>query len=257
VRAILPVDILGHPVNFDPLIEVARKYELSVIEDATESLGAGYKGVSAGHMGDIACFSFNGNKLLTTGGGGMIVTDNEEWAQRARYLTTQAKDDPLEYVHNEIGYNYRLTNVLAAMGVAQVEQLPSYLLAKRTIARKYEKALGNIPGITTMREAPWARSAFWMYTILIDRHLFGMTSRRLMSLLGERKIQTRPLWQPLHLSCAHKGAFFTPCPVSERLNRDALSLPCSVGLTPEDQNRVIEEIVTRAANAGTNGIGVR
>src|SRR6185503_19263720 len=127
VRAILPVHILGHPVEMDSIRELARNHGLTVIEDATESLGAKYKGTSVGHLGDIACFSFNGNKLITTGGGGMIVTDNDAWAKRAKHLTTQAKDDALEYVHTEIGYNYRLTNIQAAVGLGQIEQLDSYL----------------------------------------------------------------------------------------------------------------------------------
>ena len=121
LSAIMPVHILGHPVDMDPILEQAQKYNLPVIEDATESLGAKYKGRHAGTLGDIACFSFNGNKIITTGGGGMIVTDNEEWALKAKYLTTQAKDDPLEFIHNEIGYNYRLPNISAAMGCAQLE----------------------------------------------------------------------------------------------------------------------------------------
>jgi perosamine synthetase len=131
VKAILPVHILGHPCDMDPILEVADRYELITIEDATESLGAQYKKRMAGKLGQIACFSFNGNKLITTGGGGMIVTDNQAWAERARYLTTQAKDDPIEYFHSEIGYNYRLTNIQAAMGVAQMEQIENFINQKK------------------------------------------------------------------------------------------------------------------------------
>ncbi len=122
-----------------------------------------------GSLGDVACFSYNGNKIITTGGGGMIVTDNEAWADKAKYLTTQAKDDPLEYVHNEIGYNYRLTNVLAAIGVAQMEKLDEYVAVKRRIAGFYSDRLGGVPGIRLMAEAPWAASTFWLYTVLVDR----------------------------------------------------------------------------------------
>ena len=134
VKAILPVHILGHPCDMQPIMEAARKYGLAVIEDATESLGSKYQSTMAGHLGDIACFSFNGNKVITTGGGGMIVTDNAEWAKEARYLTTQAKDDPIEYIHEIFGYNYRLTNIQAAMGCAQMESLDEYISAKRRIA---------------------------------------------------------------------------------------------------------------------------
>ena len=120
VSAVIPVHILGHPVDLDPIIEIARKYNLKVIEDATEGLGATYRGRPLGSIGDVGCFSFNGNKIITTGGGGMLVTSNEEWARRAKYLTTQAKDDPTEYVHSEIGYNYRLTNLLGSHGLRSI-----------------------------------------------------------------------------------------------------------------------------------------
>jgi perosamine synthetase len=244
VRAIIPVHILGHPVHMGPLLEAAREYDLTVIEDATESLGAAWHGRPVGQLGDIACFSFNSNKLVTTGGGGMFVTNNERYARRARHLTTQAKDDPIEYVHDEVGYNYRLTNVLAAIGVAQMEQLDAYVAAKRRIAERYADALARVPGLTPMREAPWARSTFGMYTVLVDPMRFGMDSRALLRVLAEYRIQTRPLWQPLHLSAAHQcaDAAIAPCPVAERLSRDALSLPCSVGLTETQQDRVIEAL---------------
>jgi perosamine synthetase len=242
VRAILPVHILGHPVEMDPVLELARRYGLTVIEDATESLGAGYRGTKVGHLGEIACFSFNGNKLITTGGGGMIVTDNEEWARKAKHLTTQAKDDPLEYVHSEIGYNYRLTNIQAAMGVAQMELIDDYINSKRRIANEYNRAFEGLPGITPMREASWARSVFWMYSVLVDEDRFGIGSRELMRSLDRERIQTRPLWQPLHKSAAHAGVAATDCPVAERLNLNALSLPCSVGLDSDSQRRVIDRI---------------
>lgn len=247
VKAIVPVDILGHPVDMDPLIAVARKYNLVIIEDATESLGAKYKGRMAGQLGDIACLSFNGNKLITTGGGGMIVTDNEAMARKAKYLTTQAKDDPLEFVHGAVGYNYRLTNVQAALGVAQLERLDEYIGIKRRIAETYAAALRDVPGIAPMREAVWAFSVFWMFTALIDAAQFGMDSRALLRHLDANKIQTRPLWQPVHLSPAHRGMRASDCTVAERLNRDAISLPCSVGLTPQEQQRVIEDILRRPA----------
>ncbi|HET7565278.1 MAG TPA: LegC family aminotransferase [Gemmatimonadaceae bacterium] len=242
VRAVLPVHILGHPVDMDPLLEAARGYGLAVIEDATESLGARYHNRRVGALGDLACFSFNGNKLITTGGGGMIVTDDDDRAQMARYLTTQAKDDPVEFVHGCVGFNYRLTNIQAALGVSQVEQLRAYLAAKHRIAATYDAALGDVPGITPMREATWASSAKWMYAVLVDEARFGMSSRALLRFLADRQIQTRPLWQPIHRSLAHRDARPMECPVAERVNRDALCLPCSVGLTEEQQSRVIEAV---------------
>ncbi len=147
VSAVLPVHILGHPCDMDPIVAVSRKYGLKVIEDATESLGAKYKGEMAGHLGDIACFSFNGNKLITTGGGGMVVTDNAEWARRADFLINQAKDDPLEYVHSEIGYNYRLSSLQAAVGCAQMESIDDYVQIKRGIAARYQESLAGITGL--------------------------------------------------------------------------------------------------------------
>lgn len=239
VTAVLPVHVLGHPVDLDPILAAAGKFGLKVIEDATEGLGASYKGRSLGSFGDIACFSFNGNKIVTTGGGGMLVTNNGEWAQKAKYLTTQAKDDPVEYVHGEVGYNYRLTNLLAAVGCAQMEQLAAFVAAKRKIAARYTETLQNVPGITPMRNAPWAASTFWLYTILVEEETFGMDSRQLMHTLGSREIQCRPLWQPIHQSPAHASNNAASMPVAERLARQGLSLPCSVGLTEFEQDRVM------------------
>lgn len=242
VRALLPVHILGHPVDMDPLLELAGEFGLAVVEDATESLGAHYRGRPVGGLGDIGCFSFNGNKLLTTGGGGMLVTNDASLAARARYLTTQAKDDAVEYIHGAVGYNYRLTNLLAAMGSAQLEQCDAFLAAKRAVAARYQSAFAAVPAIRTMAEAPWARSAWWMYTILLDEAECGIDSRALMRALAAREIQTRPLWQPLHRSPAHAGSPPADCPEAERLNRMALSLPCSVGLDAASQDRVMAAV---------------
>lgn len=244
IAAILPVHILGHPVNMTPLVDLAHQYELPLVEDASESLGAKYKEQMVGHIGDIACFSFNGNKLITTGGGGMITTDNEAWAQKARYLATQAKDDPLEYVHHEVGYNYRLTNIQAAMGCAQLEQLPNYIDKKRQIASAYTAAFSDKLGITPMPEAPWAFSSFWLYTILIDEALFGMNSRSLLRYLEDRKIQSRPLWHPIYSLKPYKGCQAYHIAVADELYAQALSIPCSVGLRESDLTHVINTICT-------------
>jgi perosamine synthetase len=239
VKAILPVHILGHPVDSDPIVEAARKYELVVVEDAAESLGSKYKkGRKVGHSGDIACFSFNGNKIVTSGGGGMILTDNEAWTHKARYLTTQAKDDPVEYIHNHIGYNYRLSNIQAAMGCAQMENLDEYIAAKRKIAATYKKALKDVPGISVMPEAPWALSTYWMYTVLVDSLQYGMDSRSLLKRLKEKRIQTRPLWRPLHRSKAHASSQAYRIENADVLYEKALSLPCSVSVAKSDIERV-------------------
>ena len=241
VRALLPVHVLGHPADMAALVELRGNSSWRSSKTPAKAWAqCGPRQV--GSLGDIACFSYNGNKLITTGGGGMIVTDNEAWADKAKYLTTQAKDDPVEYVHGEIGYNYRLTNVLAAIGLAQMEQLDAYLAKKRRIADFYASRLGGLSGIEPMREAAWATSSFWLYTILVDAEKYGMGSRALLRKLAEARVQTRPLWQPIHASPAYAFLEARPCPVADRLYRDALSLPCSVGITDAQLERVVRAI---------------
>jgi perosamine synthetase len=240
VKALLPVHILGSVCDMGPILELGNRFGLPVIEDATECLGAKYGERPAGSLGLMGCFSFNGNKILTTGGGGMLVTNNESLARRARYLTTQAKNDPLEFVHGAVGYNYRLPNVLAAIGCAQLEQLDKFVARKREIATAYTDAFADLPGVAPMREPPGTFSTFWMYTIRIDESRARFGSRDLMKALDTESIQTRPLWQPMHLSPAHQGTFVTECSIAKRLNRECLSLPCSVSLTEAQQKRVVE-----------------
>lgn len=246
VRAIMPVDALGHPADLDAIVEIARRYELIVIEDASESLGAEYRGEPVGRRGDIVCFSFNGNKIATAGGGGALLTDHAEWARRARHLTTQAKADPVEYVHDHVGYNYRLTNLQAAVGLAQIERLGHAVETKRRIAARYEQAFAGVDGLTPMPEAAWARSTYWLYTVLVDPRRFGVDARGLMRRLRQQRIECRPLWQPLHRSPAHAGSTATDCRVAERLYETALSLPSSVGLTPPAQDIVVEAVLACA-----------
>jgi len=250
IKAILPVHLLGHPVDMDPILAVARKYKLVVIEDATESLGAKYKNRVVGTLGDISCFSFNGNKQITTGGGGMIVTNNKQWAQKAKYLTTQAKDDPVEYVHNEIGYNYRLTNIQAAMGVAQLEMISEYIDAKLNISKRYEANLGKVRGIVTPKAAKWATPVFWLYTVLIDKARFGMDSRMLIQELREQNIQSRPFWHPIYSLPPFRDCFSYHVDVADRLYRQGLSLPSSVGLSPDVQQKVCNAILSYALPQG-------
>jgi perosamine synthetase len=242
----LPVDVLGHPCDIDPLLALASRYRLAVVEDATEALGALYRDRKVGSSSPVSCLSFNGNKLMTTGGGGMLVTDDEALARRAKYLTTQAKDDPVEFVHGAVGFNYRLTNIQAALGCAQLEHLGEFVEAKRRIARRYADELSATPGLTPMREAEWARSTFWMYTMRVDASRFGCTSRDLLARLEAGKIQSRPLWQPMHKSPALAGSHAEPCPVAEALHADCLSLPCSTHLTEAEQSRVIEAVRSAA-----------
>lgn len=257
VRAVLPVNLLGHPCDLDPIREIAAAYELPVIEDAAEGLGACYRSRPLGSLGTIGCLSFNGNKILTTGGGGMLVTDRTDLAERARYLSTQAKDDPLEYVHGAVGYNYRLTNLQAAVGCAQLEALDEYIGIKRRIAADYQALLAPFSGIAPMREAPWAQSTFWLYTVLVDEARAGLDSRALLRGLAAQRIQSRPLWQPLHQSPAHRGAQVVGGEVAERLHRQALSLPCSTSLTGQAWQRVAAalEVLLRSGAGARPAVG--
>jgi len=242
IKAIMPVHVLGHPAPLKPILELAGRYGLVVIEDATESLGSTYEGRPTGSWGLIGCFSFNGNKIITTGGGGMIVTHDKALADRCRYLTTQAKDDPVEFVHGAIGYNYRMTNVQAAIGCAQLEQLDKFINRKKQIAECYAEAFGALRGWTLPQVAPWASSNWWLYTVRINEGRARSSSRAVMAQLQAQAIQCRPFWQPMHLSPAHLDCQAWNCGTAEALWRDCLSIPCSTNLDPDSQQRVIAEI---------------
>ena len=243
VAAIVPVHVLGHPVDMRALMPLANEFGLVVIEDASEALGSTYFGRPVGGFGNIGCYSFNGNKIITTGGGGMLVTANEEWALKARYLTTQAKDDPQEYIHHEIGYNYRLTNIQAAFGCAQIETLPGYVERRRAINQLYRSALAAVPGFTLHPEGEGVRSNFWLSTAFISADEFGIGARELRQKLKEARIDARPLWQPAHLSPAHQNAVKLPCQVAENLFANCLSIPSCSSSTDSDIDRVIKVIL--------------
>lgn len=242
VRAIMPVHVLGHPVDLNPILELARRFELRVIEDAAEGLGVQYHGRPVGGFGDVGCVSFNGNKLITTGGGGMLVTNDETFAKRARYLTTQAKDDAVEFVHGTVGYNYRLTNLQAAVGCGQIECLADFIAAKRSAAERYREGLAGIPGVTFYQPAPHAHCTYWMDTIRVRAAEFGQSSRELLKGLSERGIQCRPLWQPMHRSPAHRTCHAVLHGGADQLHAECLNVPSSVGLTAEDVEYVCDAI---------------
>ncbi len=246
IKAILPVHILGHPCDMEPILAAARKFDLPVIEDATESLGASYQGNMVGHLGDIACFSFNGNKIITTGGGGMIVTDNQDWAKRAQYLTTQAKDDPIEYVHNEIGFNYRLTNIQAAMGVAQLESLDGYVAKKRSIANGYQKGLEDLDGVGLMSAQPNTEPIYWLYTALLGSSTTLEQRKAFIKSLNEAGFGARPLWRPIHMLPPYEGCQAYKIDQAESLYNRGVNLPSSVGLDEDDQQRCIKTFRTLA-----------
>ena len=243
VKAILPVHLLGHSCDMNPILELAEKFDLVVVEDATESLGGEYKGKKVGTRGDIACFSFNGNKIITTGGGGMIATNRKDWADRARYLSTQAKDDPVEYIHDHIGFNFRLPNVQAAIGCAQMQQLDRYIRKKRQIFDDYVAGFDGFQAIGLQREAAGVFSIYWMTTITIDPSISKRDSRQVMKRLTEAGIQSRPLWHPVHSLRPYRSCYSYKVEIADLVYQSALSLPSSIGLTINDQRRVIEEIV--------------
>ena len=243
VGAIMPVHIHGDPVDMDRLTPLAEAWGLPVIEDSTEALGSRWRGRPLGAFGRLGCFSFNGNKLITTGGGGMIVTDDAALARRAKHLTTQARTSSAEYFHDEVGYNYRLTNMQAAMGVAQMEQLDRFIASKRAIAARYSTAFAQVPGITEQQRRPEADSNRWMYVIEVDPELAGIDARGLMAGLGERRIQGRPVWQPMHLGPVHGDCQVLGGAVAERIFDRCASLPCSVSLDEASQTRVIEAVL--------------
>ena len=243
VKAILPVHILGHCSDMDTIMTLAGEFGLPVIEDSTEALGSRFKGRNAGSFGRIGVFSFNGNKIITTGGGGMLVTDDRKLAENAKYLTTQAKDDSVEFVHNEVGYNYRLPNILSAMGCAQMEKLDEYIERKKRIASIYSDGLKGIEGVAPMEEPEGNESTFWLYTIKIDKKKFGMDRKKLMQELTLIGIETRPLWQPMHLLKPFRSNGYAGEEVSTLLKRQCLSLPCSAGLAKREQEKVVESIV--------------
>ncbi len=242
VRAIVPVHILGLACEIDCIVDLASQYGLKVVEDAAEAEGVRFRGRHVGTFGDIGVFSFNGNKVITTGGGGMLVTSNSRYAEYARYLTTQAKDDALEYVHNEVGYNYRLSNIQAALGVAQLEQLEKFIARKRSIARTYEEALSSVEGITLMPTPSNTEPTYWLYTILLDEKTTLADRKGIIRDLNEKGIGARNLWHTIHDLPLYRHCQAFQIEHSTRLYERGLSLPCSVNLTTEDQKRCIESL---------------
>jgi len=243
-KAIIPVHIYGHPCDMDPIMEIAEKYNLWVIEDAAEAHGAEYKGKKVGSFGHVSCFSFYANKIITTGEGGMIVTNDEKIAERARRLKDQAYSPERRFLHTDIGFNYRMTNIQAAIGLAQLEHIDEFVEKRRRNAYLYNSRLKDVPGITLPPEKEWAKNVYWMYSILIEDE-FGMSRDELMERLKERGIETRTFFIPMHEQPAFlnlglfKGERY---PVAERLGKQGLYLPSSSGLRKEDINYICQVI---------------
>jgi perosamine synthetase len=239
IRAIMPVHILGQPCEMDAIVGLAARYGLPIVADAAEALGTEYRGKPVAAFADVAALSFNGNKIITAGGGGAVVTDSDALADRARYLTTQAKDDPIEFVHGAIGFNYRLTNLQAALGVAQLEKLDLALESKRATAAFYDRALDALP-IVRPRESASARSSWWLYTVLVDEVRSGVDRPGVLKALAAEQIESRPLWRPVSQQAPFADCQAYRCDVSTDLHRRSLSLPCSVRIAAEDLARVAE-----------------
>lgn len=247
IAALLPVHIFGHPVEMAALMTTARQFGLKVVEDATESLGSSYtagpyQGKNTGTIGDIGCFSFNGNKIITTGGGGMLVTDDAVTAQRAQYLTTQAKDDPIRFIHHDVGYNYRLSNLHAAVGVAQLETLDDAIARKRENFQIYREALQGHKGLRFIDEPVGTFSNYWHYALVVDSAAYGRSAEALWQALEAQQIQTRPLWQLNHCQRPYQNCQAYRIEKAPGYHERVLNIPCSVGLTAEERSRVIQAI---------------
>ncbi|MEW6423863.1 MAG: LegC family aminotransferase [Bacillota bacterium] len=234
-RAVIPVHLYGNPADMSRLMDVARRHGLYVIEDAAEALGAMYDGRHVGTFGDIGVFSFNGNKVITTGGGGMLVTNDPELAARARLLINQGRAlGAMEYEHLEIGYNFRLTNIQAALGLAQLERLSEFLSTKRRNAALYRKLLQEKPGLTWQHELREANSNWWLFSVLINAEIFGVDRYAVMERLIEAGVQTRPLFLPLTKQPAYKHYRLKKCKVAESLHENGLNLPSATFLKDKD-----------------------
>ena len=246
VKAIMPVHVFGHPVEMEALLELCKLYNIDIIEDATESLGSEYKDQKTGSFGKLACLSFNGNKIITSGGGGMVVTNDGCLAEKVKHFSTQAKTDSIEYDHDEIGYNYRLTNIQAAMGVAQMEGLDKFVEIKRKNALRYQNLLSNINSIEFLWEKPWVKSNFWFYTIKVST----FHKKSLIDYLLSKNIQVRPMWKPIHILPMYKDCQTFRVESALNIYDTALNLPCSIGIKMEEIEFTVEKIKSYLSSRG-------
>jgi len=237
IKGIMPVHVLGNMVNMERLMQLADKYKLIVIEDSTESLGSFYNGKHSGTFGTFGVFSFNGNKIISTGGGGVVVTDDHLLAQRVKHLTTQAKSSNMEYIHDEIGYNYRLVNILAAVGVGQMESFPEFLLDKKETDAYYREELNGLGDIVFQEVTPGVDPNCWLFTFKTAR------MRGLLEYLNNNGVISRPFWKPMNqLTMYQHLNFIQNDNVSDILYRSCISIPCSVGITSDQKSTVVNLI---------------
>jgi len=244
-KAIIVVHLYGHPCDMDRILKIAEENNLYVIEDCAEAHGAEYKGKKVGSFGDISCFSFYGNKIITTGEGGMCLTNDSKLAEKMRFLRDHGMRPERRYWHEVIGFNYRMTNLQAALGVAQLEKINDFIKKKREIAEIYNSQLKNIEGVILPPEMPWAKNVYWMYSILISEENYGLNRDGLMKKLAEKGVETRRFFYPLHMMPPYRK-YVKNCTfhVAERLSSCGINLPSSVKLTKDDIEKIIQVIST-------------
>ena len=230
IRALIPMHTFGHPCNLEALLSVAHDYRLVMVEDAAESLGSFYQGKHTGTFGKLGVLSFNGNKIITTGGGGAILTNDERLADYAKHLTTTAKQShPWDYIHDEIGYNYRMPNLNAALGCAQLEQLPVFLAAKRKLFHRYKDAFEKVEGVEIMREPNECESNYWLQAMILSKK-FAHERNDIISLTNNSGLQTRPAWQLIHRLKPYQSCPKSPLPIAESLVSRIINIPSGVNL---------------------------
>ncbi|MDO9348427.1 MAG: DegT/DnrJ/EryC1/StrS family aminotransferase, partial [Anaerolineales bacterium] len=237
--AIIPVHVYGHPANMAPILDLAKQHNLHVIEDAAEAHGARYQGKRVGSLGEINAFSFYGNKIITTGEGGLLTTDEDALAEKVRFLRDHAMSPEKRYWHTEVGFNYRMTNLQAALGVAQMERIEEFIARKRWIAESYNQGLREVAAIRLPPEAPWATSVYWMYSILLNKD-FPLSRDEFMSRLRQQNIDSRPFFYPIHVQPPYQADISLP--VAENLSRRGINLPSAVTLSEEDIQRIVQAI---------------
>jgi pyridoxal phosphate-dependent aminotransferase EpsN len=238
--ACIAVDIYGQPADYSQIQGICADAGVPLIEDAAEALGASYQSRPAGSFGGLAALSFNGNKIITTSGGGALVTDREDWADRARWLATQARDPAPHYQHSSIGYNYRLSNLLAALGRSQLMDLERRVEARRANNRYYREVFADLPGVSFMPEAPGCRSTFWLTCVTIDPDEAGVDREQVRKHLEALDIEARPVWKPMHLQPVFEGRRVLGGEVAGRLFETGLCLPSGSSLSAGDRDRVME-----------------
>jgi pyridoxal phosphate-dependent aminotransferase EpsN len=248
-KAVVLVHLYGQCADIDPIRDSCRVNGVALIEDAAESLGSTYKGRSSGTLGDAGAFSFNGNKIITTSGGGMLASNDGDIISQARKLATQARDPAPHYQHSEIGYNYRLSNVLAGIGRGQLKVLDRRVTERRRIFNRYLESLGDLPGIQFMPEAGWGMSTRWLTVMTVDPELFGASAEEIRLALEARSIESRPIWKPMHLQPVFSACECVGGGVAEDLFRRGLCLPSGSALSEEDLDRIVGVVRSIAGQA--------